>query len=69
MAVLIVPPLDLSYPTLGPQVCQFIEERMVFGPGSLSGQPARLDDEKRGIIYRLYEIYPQGHRLAGRRRF
>lgn len=69
MAVLIVPPLDLSFPTLGAQVCQFIEERMVFGPGSLSGQPARLDDEKRGIIYRLYEIYPQGHRLEGRRRF
>ena len=42
---------------------------MVFGPGSLSGQPARLDDEKRGLIYRLYEVFPQGHHLAGRRRF
>lgn len=69
MAVLIVPPLDLSFPTLGPQMCQFIEERMVFGPGSLQDQPARLDDEKRGIIYRLYEVYPKGHRLAARRRF
>lgn len=69
MAVLTVPPLDLSFPTLGPQVCAFIEERMVFGPGSLAGQPARLDDEKRGLVYRLYEVYPQGHRLAGRRRF
>lgn len=69
MAVLVVPPLDLSYPTLGPQVCTFIEERLVFGPGSLQGQPARLDDEKRGIVYRLYEIQPQGDPLAGRRRF
>ena len=69
MAVLVVPPLDLSFPTLGPQVCAFIEERMVFGPGSLQDQPARLDDEKRGIIYRLYEVFPAGHRLAARRRF
>jgi hypothetical protein len=69
MAVLIVPPLDLSFPTLGPQIAPFIEERFVFGPGSLQGQPAKLDDEKRGILYRLYEVYPPGHRLAGRRRF
>ena len=69
MAVLVVPPLDLAFPTLGPQVCQFIESRMVFGPGSLAGQTARLDDEKRALIYRLYELYPKGHRLEGRRRF
>lgn len=69
MAVLVVPPLDLSFPTLGPQVCEFIEERLVFGPGSLAGQPARLDDEKRGLVYRAYEVFPRGHRLAGRRRF
>lgn len=69
MAVLIVPELDTSFPTLGPQVCAFIEERLVFGPGSLAGQPARLDDEKRALIHRAYEVYPQGHRLAGRRRF
>lgn len=69
MAVLIVPELDVSYPTLGPQVCDFIEDRLVFGPGSLAGRPARLDDEKRALIYRAYEVYPQGHRLAGRRRF
>lgn len=69
MAVLIVPAVDLSFPTLGPSLVQFIEERFVFGPGSLAGQPARLDDEKKAALYRLYEVYPQGHRLAGRRRF
>lgn len=69
MAVLCVPPLDLSFPTLGEQLAAFIEERFVFGPGSLQGQPARLDDEKRALLYRLYEVYPQGHRLEGRRRF
>lgn len=57
------------WPTLGPQVCQFIEENLVFGPGDLRGQPAVLDDEKRALIYRMYEVYPKGHPLAGRRRF
>lgn len=69
MATLIVPPLDLSFPSLGPALAQFIEERCVFGPGSLAGQPAELDKEKRAALYRLYEVYPRGHRLAGRRRF
>lgn len=69
MAVLIVPKLDLSVPTLGPQLEEFLKERAVFGPGSLQGQPARLDDEKRAALYRLYEVYPMGHRLAGRRLF
>lgn len=69
MAVLIVPPLDLSFPTLGPSLKTFIEERCVFGPGSLAGQPARLDPEKVAALYRLYEVFPRGHRLAGRRVF
>ena len=69
MTVLIVPPLDLSFPTLGPALADFIEERFIFGPGSLAGQPAVLDVEKRAALYRLYEVYPQGHRLQGRRRF
>ena len=69
MAVLIVPALDLSYPTLGPDLADFIEERCVFGPGSLAGRPAVLDAEKRAALYRLYEVYPRGHHLEGRRRF
>ena len=69
MATLIVPDLDLGYPTLGPAVKDFIEERLTFGPGSLAGQPAVLDDEKTAALYRAYEVYPRGHELAGRRRF
>jgi phage terminase large subunit-like protein len=57
------------FPTLGPQVCDFIEEYLVFGPGDLRGQPAGLDDEKRALIYRMYEVFPRGHEQAGRRRF
>jgi phage terminase large subunit-like protein len=69
MTVLMVPPITDEWPTLGPQVCDFIESYLVFGPGDLRGQPARLDDEKRALVYRMYEVFPQGHPQAGRRRF
>lgn len=71
MATLIVPKWDPAapWPTLGPQVCDLIEERFIFGPGSLKGETARLDDEKRALIYSMYEVYPKGHQWAGRRRF
>ena len=70
MASLIVPPLDETpYPTLGQQVVDFIEERAIFGPGDLMGEPAVVSSEKRAIIYRAYEVFPQEHRYAGRRRF
>lgn len=67
--ILTVPQDAALYPTLGPQVCAFIEQNMIFGPGDLRGKPAVLDDEKRALIYRFYEVHPKGHRLAGRRRF
>lgn len=70
MTTLMVPEVDAeNWPTLGPQVCAFIEAFLVFGPGDLRGEPARLDDEKRALLYRIYEVYPQAHSLAGRRRF
>ena len=69
MSTLVVPELDLSYPTLGPQVCDWIEAYLVYGPGDLRGTPYRLDDEKRALVYRMYEVYPQGTPNAGRRRF
>ena len=63
-------PVDaVMWPTLGPQVCDFIEQNLVFGPGDLRGTPAIIDDEKRGLIYRFYEVQPQGKPNAGRRRF
>lgn len=71
MTVLTVPPYDTktSWPTLGPQVCDFIESYLVFGPGDLRGQPAVIDAEKRALIYRMYEVFPRDHAQAGRRRF
>jgi hypothetical protein len=69
--VILMVPMDTGtlFPTLGPQVCQFIEQNLVFGPGDLRGQPAILDPEKTALIYRMYEVYPKGHARAGRRRF
>jgi phage terminase large subunit-like protein len=68
--ILTVPALDTKpWPSLGKQVCDFIENYLVFGPGDLRGEPARVDPEKRALIYRFYEVYPKGHAQAGRRRF
>ena len=71
MSILTVPTFEekAAWPTLGPQVCTFIEEYLVFGPGDLRGEPAVLDAEKRALIYRMYEVFPRGHAQAGRRRF
>lgn len=69
MSVLMVPLDDRPWPTLGPQVCDWIEQCLVFGPGDLRGTPAVLDDEKRALIWRMYEVFPRGHPQAGRRRF
>lgn len=71
MVTFIVPeddPNEEPWPSLGGPICDLIEERAVFGPGSLKGEPAVLDDEKRAAIWKAYEVYPRGHELAGRRR-
>lgn len=68
--MLIVPPMEeQAWPTLGPQVCDWLETYLIFGPGDLRGEQYRLDDEKRALVHRIYEVYPKGHAQAGRRRF
>lgn len=70
MSMMVVPPFEEEpLPSLGDQVCDFIEERACFGPGSLKGQPARLNADQRLVLYRVYEHFPRGHRRAGKRRF
>jgi phage terminase large subunit-like protein len=69
-ARLVVPTIESEpWPTLGPEVCDWVEANLVHGPGDLLGQPVTLIDEIRLFIYRAYEVYPRGHALAGRRRF
>ncbi len=68
--ILSVPPDDgIAYPTLGPQVVEWMHEHLVFGPGDLRGEPLTLDEEQQAFIWRFYEVFPKGHEQAGRRRF
>lgn len=70
MSTLVVPPLDVEpWPTLGPQVCAFIEEYGRYGPGEKKGERYVVTTDFRAWLYRAYEVYPRDHRLAGRRRF
>ncbi|OCB09239.1 terminase [Mycolicibacterium porcinum] len=67
---LIVPPIEQElYPTLGGQICDFLQERACFGPGDLKGKPLVLDEDRKFIIHRAYEVWPQGHPREGRRRW
>jgi len=83
MSLFVYPPLDEEpWPTLGPLVCDFIEDELCHGPGDLLGEPVILNTEQRGWTYKMYEVYPQKqerrkrrvivnepHPLAGKRRF
>jgi phage terminase large subunit-like protein len=73
MTGLVVPPFEDGeaqlWPSLGPQVCDLLEERAVYGPGDLRGQDYVVDPEVRAVINRAYQVFPQGHPQAGRRRF
>lgn len=67
------------WPTLGPQIVHFIEHNFTYGPGPLKGEPYRVREEFKYLIYRAYEHYPEGYimdygdgvtqDMSGRRRF
>jgi hypothetical protein len=70
VALLMVPPPDARWwPTLGPELCDWIEASLVYGPGPLKGEPYVIEPEFRAEIYRMYEVFPRDHPRAGRRRF
>lgn len=58
-----------GWPSLGPDVCQWMEDSLAFGPGDLLGKPFVLDDEDRALVEAAYQVYPKDHPRAGRRRF
>lgn len=58
---------DQLRPTLGPLVCRWIEACCVLGEGDYYGQPVRLRRWQKAIIYQLYEVWPPGHPMEGRR--
>ena len=66
------------WPTLGPQICDFLEAKFHYGPGPLRGEPYVVRPDFRYLIYRAYEHYPEGYTLdydgekvdmSGRRHF
>ena len=58
------------FPTLGDQLCEFLESHAVYGPGDLKGRPLeQLSADWEYVTYRLYEHHPMGSKRAGRRRF
>ena len=56
-------------PSLGPQVIRWIHDNLVHGPGPREGEPMRLARLWQALIVRAYEVWPQGHPQAGRRRW
>lgn len=59
MSSLVVPVADDEpWPTLGADVCAWIEENLCYGPGDLLGKPVVLNREHRAWIYRMYEVEP-----------
>ena len=58
--LLVVPGADPEpWPTIGAEVVDFLEDRAVYGKGSLEGEPYVIDPEFKGFIYRAFEVYPQ----------
>lgn len=49
-------------PTLGPQVCRWMEQNLVHGPGDQFGKPYRLDPYMRSFVWRAYELNADGTR-------
>jgi hypothetical protein len=70
VSLLVVPKWDPEepWPTLGPVLCDFIEDRGIYGPGSLQGLDYVIDDDFRAFLHGLYEVFPKGHPQEGRRR-
>jgi phage terminase large subunit-like protein len=60
MSTFMLPAPDAEpWPTLGLDVCEFIESHLCHGPGDLLGEAVELDDEQRGWICKMYEIHPE----------
>lgn len=65
--VLDVPEVQLllgptDFPTLGYEVCDWIEAYLVHGPGDVQGEPIVLDDEYASFICHAYRLRPDGRR-------
>lgn len=60
-----LPPV--TFPTLGWLVIDWMEEYLCNGPGDVQGEDLVIDDEEALFLCWAYRLWPQGHRLEGRR--
>lgn len=58
---------DLSFPSLGWQVIDWIEANLCHGPGDIQGQPITIDDEMAAFVVKAYRLDPGTGRRAVRR--
>lgn len=56
-----------GFPTLGFQVCDWIEAYLCHGPGDVQGDDLVIDDEIALFIAWAYRVWPKGHAREGRR--
>lgn len=59
------PAYDGEFPSLGPDIVEWIEHYLRHGPGDVIGQPIELDDEFYAFIVKAYRLDPE----TGRRQF
>lgn len=60
-----LPPV--SFPTLGFQAADWIEEMLCHGPGDVEGEDLHLSDERVLFLCWVYRLYPEDHARAGQR--
>lgn len=49
-------------PSLGADVCDWLEHYLVHGPGDVAGRPYQLHDDLRRFVWQAYELRPDGTR-------
>ena len=56
-------------PSMGGQMCEWIEAFFAHGPGPLIGEPFRLHGDAERFIWQLAEVHPPGHPREGQMAF
>jgi hypothetical protein len=61
----VLPHVREEWPSLGPALVQWVEANLVYGPGDLRDEPARVSDEVLAWWTLAYQVFPRGHRHEG----
>lgn len=61
----VLPRVREDFPSLGPQLVQWVEANLCHGPGDLRDEPAKVSDETLAWWTLAYQVFPHDHRHAG----